>query len=139
MTIDSNTCGNEVFNSLHKWKIGNVIRYILVNDDDLKPLLGSKVYPLIAPENTQGDFILYRREQYQKSWAKQGVYEDSCQVAVTIVSDNYDKAIDIAEKVDKALVGRHIVDDSKIQIDLVDSTESFEDLKYIEVLLLSIK
>lgn len=139
MVIDNNTCGNTFFNSLQKWKVGNIVRYILINNDDLKPLIGTKVYPLIAPENTQGDFVIYQREKYSKHWAKQGVYEDDCQVAVTIVSENYDNAVDLAEKVDNALVGRHTVDDSKIQIDLVDSTESFEDLKYIEVLLFSIK
>lgn len=139
MVIDNKTCGNTIFNSYQKWKVGNVLRAILVNDEEISKLIGTKVYPLIAPENTVGDFILYKRESYSKHWAKAGVYEDDCTVAITIVSDNYDSGLDLAEKVDNALVGRHTVDGSQIQIDLVDSTESFEDLKYIEVLLFSIK
>lgn len=69
-----------------------------------------------------------------------GVYDDECQLYVTAISDNYDNAINIAKLIDNALVGKQV--DSKgneFFIDLVDSTESFEDDKFIETLLLRIK
>ncbi len=137
--VQSDTCRNTALHSYQKWKIGNDVRQILMNDTDVKALVGNKIFPLVAPENTVGDFIIYQREKYSKAWAKQGVYEDSCQLAVTIVTDNYDRAIDLAQKVDLALTGEHTFDDVTVQMDLADSTESFEDLKYIEVLLFNVK
>ena len=69
-----------------------------------------------------------------------GVYQDECEVAVVGISDNYDSAIALAAKIDNALTGGHTLENGvKIQITLVDSTETFEDDKYIETLIFSIK
>ena len=132
---------NRALNSYQKWHIGNDIRDILLADSGVSSQVSSEhIYPLVAPENTKGDFIVYLRQKYAKEMVKQGVYEDDCEVAVIGVSDNYDNAVDLAEKIDNALTGTHTNEDGKrIDITLVDSTEVFEDNKYIETLVFKIK
>ena len=79
--------------------------------------------------------------QYGKKDVKMGVYEDDCSLAVVAVSDNYDNAILLASKIDNALTGQHIVgeNNTKLTFQLEDSSEVFEDNKYIETLQFSIK
>lgn len=133
-------CNTEL-NSYQKWHIGNDIRDILLADSGVSSQVGSEhIYPLVAPENTKGDFIVYLRQKYAKKMVKQGVYEDECEVAVIGVSDSYDNAIDLAAKIDNALTGTHTNDEGqRIDITLIDSTEVFEDNKYIETLVFQIK
>ena len=132
---------NTALNSYQKWFIGNDIRDILLADPGVSSQVSAEhIYPLVAPENTKGDFIVYSREKYSKKNVNQGVYEDDCQVAVVGISDNYDNAVALASKIDNALTGTHTNDEGKkIQIILMDSTEVFEDNKYIETLLFQIK
>ena len=131
---------NNSFNSYQKWFIGNDIRDILLSDSGVSEQVGTNIYPLVAHENTKGDFIVYLRQKYEKESVKAGVYEDVCEVAVIGISDNYDNAMALASKIDNALTGTHTNDEGKvIDIILIDSTEVFEDNKYIETLVFRIK
>jgi hypothetical protein len=131
---------NTGLNSYQKWFIGNDIRAILLNDEEIVKQVGSNIFPLIAPETTEGDFIIYIRNKYNKSAVKMGVYQDECEVAVVGISDNYDSAIALASKIDNALSGQHTLEGGvRLQITLSDSTETFEDDKYIETLVFTIK
>ena len=138
--IQSNTCYNTGCGSLQKWDIGNTVRAILMADEGVHNKVGNNIYPLVASEDVKGDFIVYKRDRYTKNKTKMGVHEDDVEVYVTAVSDNYDSAIELASLIDNALVGEHILDDGgRITIYLADSTEDFDDNKYIETILLSIK
>ena len=133
-------CYNTGLNSYQKWFIGNDIRAFLLNDEEIVKQVGSNIFPLIAPETTEGDFIIYIRNKYNKSTVKMGVYQDECEVAVVGISDNYDSAIALASKIDNALSGQHTLEGGvRLQITLSDSTETFEDEKYIETLVFTIK
>lgn len=133
-------CYNNGLGSYQKWFIGNDIRAILLNDEEIVNQVGNNIFPLIAPENTYGDFIIYLRQKYNKSMVKMGVYQDECEVALVGISDNYDSAIALASKIDNALSGQHTLENGvKIQITLADSTETFDDDKYIETLVFNIK
>ena len=131
---------NSALNSYRKWYIGNDIRDILLADEAVYNQVGNHIYPIVASENTVGDFIVYSRQEYSKTSVKQGVYQDDCKVAVVVVSDNYDNAIALADKIDAALTGTHTINEGvDIDITLFDSSETYEDNKYIETLLFSIK
>ena len=91
-------CYNIGLGSYQKWFIGNDIRDILISNEDITAQVGDNIYPCIAPLNTEGDYIIYMRNKYAKSTVKQGVYMDECEVAVVVVSDNYDNAIALASK-----------------------------------------
>lgn len=132
---------NSGLKSYQKWQVGNDIRELLLADDSIIESVGQNIFPVIAPVDTIGDFILYKREKYSKGWTKMGVVEDDCQISITVVSDNYDNATSIASMIDNCLTGQHYIKDNtvRVNIDLVDSTEDFEDNKYFEVLLFRIK
>lgn len=132
-------CFNSGLQSYQKWTIGNDIRNMMLADEDIESQVKDKIFPIIAPENTNGDFIIYKREQYGKKTVKNGVYEDECTVAVIGISDNYDSAVALASKIDNALTGRHTLENGvKLNIMLQDSTEEFTDNKYVETLLFNI-
>lgn len=124
---------------MQKWNVGNYVRELLIGDSGITAYVGEDVYPLVAPENTKGDFMVYQRDKYSKSWSKMGVYEDECLLYVTIITEDYDRAIELASAVDNVLVGEHNEDNYKFFIDLADSSENFEDGKYFEILLLRIR
>lgn len=130
---------NQDLHSYKKWKIGNDIRAWLLADSGITGYVSTNVFPLVAPENVEGDFIIYNRDKYSKVWTKMGVVDDVCEVFVTIVSDNYDRSVEIAEIVDKVITGEHTDTNKRIIADLVDSTETFDDFKYIQTLLFKIK
>ena len=131
---------NTALGSYRKWFIGNDIRDILLADSAVTAQVGNNVYPIVAAEGTQGDFIIYSRQEYSKTLAKQGVYQDTCKTAVVAVSDNYDDAVGLAEKIDLALTGTHTNSDGDVfDITLIDSTEIFDDNKFVETLLFEIK
>ena len=132
-------CYNTGLGSYQKWFIGNDIRAILLDNEDIINQVDTNIFPIIAPENTTGDFIAYSRTKYSKNAVKMGVYQDECEVAVVGISDNYDDAISLASKIDNALSGMHNLNGVKLQITLADSTETFEDDKYIETLVFTIK
>ena len=138
--MNNNICGNKGCQSYQKWAIGNDVREMLLANTALTQYVGNNIYPLIAPENTEGEFIIYQRDKYKKEWTKIGVYEDVCHLLVTLIADNYDNAIFLASQIDNTLTGKHTKDTGeKIDINLIDSTESFDDNKYIETLLFEIK
>lgn len=137
--MNSNTCPNKL-GSLHKWNIGNDIREILLADATVSGVVGQNIYPCIAPEKTEGDFILYRREKYSKSYTKMGIVEDACELTLLIISDDYDTSNALAAQVDNLLVGRHTrTDGYSFVVSLKDSTEAFEDNKYVQTMLFEIK
>lgn len=138
--MNSNTCFNTQNNSYRKWAIGNDIREILSSNEELVEMVGSNIFPLVAPENIAGNFIIYQREKYSKLISKMGVYEDECLVAVTAISDDYDTAVALASQIDLSLTGKHQKDTGeRLTVNLKDSTEAFDDNKYIETLLFEIK
>ena len=47
-----------------KFRIGTVIRKILIDNEDVKQLVGDKIFPLVAPQSTEGDLIVYYRDEY---------------------------------------------------------------------------
>lgn len=133
-------CYNTGLGSYQKWFVGNDIRDILLKDEGIIEQVEEKIFPLVAPITTEGDFILYMRNKYAKSTVKQGVYMDECEVAVVGISDNYDNAVALASKIDNSLSGQHTLENGvRLQITLVDSTETFDDDKYIETLIFNIK
>lgn len=135
-----NNCYNTILNSYQKWFIGNNVRKMMIDDEDIFKKVGNNIYPIVAPEGIKGDFITYAREKYSKSAVKMGIYEDECRVSVVAISDKYDSSVELAYLIDNCLTGQHKLDDGTvIRISLYDSSESYEDSKYFQVLVFEIK
>lgn len=116
--------------NLTKFKIGTLIRKLIIEDEQINKLIGENIFPLIAPEDTQGAFIIYKRDEYSKSYTKDGIYRENCVIYITVVSDTYDEAQKIAIMINDLLEGYG----QTFKIKLTDSTEDYEDNKFIQVL-----
>lgn len=122
---------------MNPFKIATEIRATLLSSEDIKEAIGEKVFPIIAPENTVGDFIVYQRDGYKQDSTKFGIYQQVPIVNVVAISENYDRSQHLASLIYDTLSGDFA--DLDIHIELEDSTEDFIDNKYIQVLQFSIK
>lgn len=125
--------------SLNKFKITTTIREMLIADPNVKEMVDDKIFPLIAVKDTIGDFITYQRDAYTKNRDKMGVNAQDCYIWINAISDKYDRSQELACRIDDCLDGTYTFNGSTLQIWLDDSTEVFEDGKYIQVLLYAIK
>lgn len=126
-----------------KWWVGIDIRQILLEDPGLAELTGGDVYPLVAPENTEGSIILYRRIKYQREYGKMGLMEDVARVELLVITDSYEDGVALASLVDRTLSGTHTntLEDYQYSLTftLYDSEETFEDNKFIQSLIFEVK
>ena len=131
---------NTGLGSFQKWRIGSIVREILLGNADLYALVGEDIFPIVAPEGTLGNFIVYRRDKYSKEYSKMGVTDDICHLLITAIADNYDTALEMAVLLDNTLTGKHITSEGQnFVMKLIDSSEDFGDNKYAETLLFEIK
>lgn len=132
-----NTCRNGI---CPKWYVGNAVRDVLVNDENVQRAVGNNIFPIIAPEGTDGPFILYQRDKYKRDYSKMGLFQEECHLIITVISDDYDTGIVIADMIDTALSGSVSTEEGcTFEMVLYDSTEGFDDNKYFEQLVFSIK
>lgn len=121
---------------LNKFTITTVIRSILLDNPEIVSMVGTKIFPLAAPADTPGDYIVYQRDGFKQSETKMGVYRQIPTVYIYIISDDYDRSQELASLVYNSLNGRF--SNPTMTISLEDSTEEFVDGKYIQILLFSI-
>lgn len=119
------------------FKITTEVRDILLESESIRLIVDDKIFPVIAPENTKGDFIVYQRDGYKQDSTKFGVYLQTPIVNVTAVCGKYDASQELASLIYDTLSGDFKNPD--MHIELEDSTEDFIDNKYIQVLQFSIK
>ena len=119
-----------------KFKVTTRIRTALLKSPEISKNI-SGVFPIVAPKNTVGDFIIYQRDQYSKEYTKMGIYKEQCRVYITAISESYDNSQELAYQINECLEGVH--HDLNMSIKLIDSTEDFEDAKYIQTLLFEVE
>ena len=108
------------------------IRNLLIADDTLKSLVGGKIYPIVAPEQTEGDFIFYQRDGIKESETKQGTSDMTAIVDIGVISESYERSQQISMAIYECLEGNYSGDIREIR--LKDSTEDLVDKKYIQIL-----
>lgn len=123
-----------------KFSITTNIRRLLIDNLGLKAIVNNKIFPLIAPEGITDDFIIYYRDKYGKEYTNYGVSSESCTVWIGAISENYDRSQMMAELINEAVEGKHTNESGyTYECRLFDSTEDFEDKKYIQILVFEIK
>lgn len=113
------------------------IRSLLITDDTLKSLVGGKIYPIVAPEQTEGDFIFYQRDGIKESETKMGTSDMTAIVNIGVISESYERSQQISMAIYQCLEGNYSGDIREIR--LQDSTEDLVDKKYIQILQFTIK
>ena len=100
-----------------KFSVCTLLREMLLNDNTIKELVGNQIYPIIAPEATQGNYIVYIR-------------------------DEYDVSQQMADAVFQVLDNRYNIHNEKMSIrsiNMTDSTEDYTGDVYIQTLQFTIK
>ena len=111
--------------------IQNVVA-ILSNSPEIQTLVGDKIFPLVAPVDTHGDFIAYQRDGYKREDSKMGVAVQRSIFLITVVSDTHERSLTIADAVYDALEGDHSEYDMRIRME--NYGEDYIDRKFIQVL-----
>lgn len=125
-----------------KFSVCTLIREKLLEDEKIKELVDSRIYPIIAPEGTEGNYIVYVRDEYSIDRTKVGIAFHNCIVFISCVSSSYDESQLIADAVFQALDGKYKINTEQHNInaiELVDSTEDYDGDVYIQTLSFSIK
>lgn len=126
-----------------KWWVGIDIREILLGNEDIVELTDSDIYPIVAPEGTLGNIIVYRRIKYQRDYGKMGLMDDVARIEVLAVADSYEESVSLAALIDDTLTGTHTNSENSLkyslEFSLFDSEEAFEDNKYVQTLIFEVK
>lgn len=82
--------------------IGKVVYNILSSDNNLKKIIGDKIYPLIADEGTTFPFVIYSRIGIDQQSSKDST-DDEIRVLVQVATTNYQQSVEIAELIRSTL------------------------------------
>lgn len=109
---------------------------LLLADAELQGLVGNRVFPIIAPVNTRGDFISYQRVGVLNVQNTKVASPSLIRYAfvITAVSDDYNRSLAIAKRVFELLVGIHPFG----RIDFEDFAERVVDQKFMQTIEFSI-
>lgn len=84
--------------------IGQGIYAILANDAGVSALVGTNIYPMIAPENTDLPYIIYEDRNVEPIVTKQGSFErDYVELFVYCCGNSYTNSKLLAREVKQAL------------------------------------
>jgi hypothetical protein len=125
-----------------KFSVCTLIRERLLADEKIKELVGNKIFPIIAPESSEGNYIVYVRDEYSIDRTKTGIAFHNCIVFISCVSSSYDESQKIADAVFQALDGKYKINSEQHNInaiEMIDSTEDYDGDVYIQTLSFSIK
>lgn len=120
--------------STEKFTVGSYARGYLLGIKAISDLVGTRIYPGIAPEDTVGMFVTYERDSYELFNSKMGIYMQEANIAYEVVSDTYDEGQALAVLILENLQGRH----GDMKFEVVDSAEYYKEKKYRQVILFKI-
>ncbi len=121
----------------HSILLGKYIYKALSTDEELKPLLNGKIYPIVAENSTLFPYLVYYRTSIQNiSQNKDGLIEDLYTFDVVVVSNKYEDGLQISNIARNTLERlKHIDNDTNISyIKLIDGEENYSDNSYIQKL-----
>ena len=109
----------------------------LTTNADLTALINNRVFPIVAEEGTQYPFLTYNRTSITSYRTKCGIYEDTVNFSVNILTTDYLGGLDIGNLVRVAIEKNLICTIEGLQyrdIQLVGATEQFTNDGYVQTL-----
>lgn len=109
----------------------------LTTNADLTTLINNRVFPIVAEEGTQYPFLTYNRTSITSYRTKCGIYEDTVNFSVNILTTDYLGGLDIGNLVRVAIEKNLICTIEGLQyrdIQLVGATEQFTNEGYVQTL-----
>ena len=71
----------------------------LMEDARIGVLVGDNIFPVAAPLDTCGDFIILARSEYAVKRTQMGTAEETATILINVVSTDYARGLEIAEAV----------------------------------------
>lgn len=109
----------------------------LTTNADLTALINNRVFPIVAEEGTNYPFLTYNRTSITSYRTKCGIYEDTVNFSVNILTTDYLGGLDIGNLVRVAIEKNLICTIEGLQyrdIQLVGATEQFTNEGYVQTL-----
>lgn len=109
----------------------------LTTNADLTAMINNRVFPIVAEEGTNYPFLTYNRTSISSNRTKCGIYEDTVNFSVNILTTDYLGGLDIGNLVRVAIEKNLICTIEGLQyrdIQLVGATEQFTNEGYVQTL-----
>jgi hypothetical protein len=120
--------------------INNAIYTLLTTNTGLTALIGTKVYPLILPQDTALPAVVIDRSS-TAVYSNDGTYGFVNTINIAVIAASYTESVTIAEKIDNILnfyrgtvAGIKIIDSR-----LLDVSENYQEEAYVQKLVYEIK
>lgn len=101
----------------------------LLNTESINKLVDNKVYPLVAPLETEFPYIVFQRTD-TTNYSKDNRYQSELTYNVIVASDDYDESIELADSVIGELSGKRNIEIGDWKISSIrcgNSSESYND------------
>lgn len=117
--------------------IGKLIYSTIQSSTDVTALVGDRVYPIVAPADTDFPFIVYTRgNAYCNTLTKDGWLNDVVSFQISVASDTYIESAEIANEI-RDLFENCKISNDELEIDNIRMTscaESFNEDTYVQTL-----
>lgn len=113
------------------FKIGQKIKSILTENEEVNQYLSNKIFPIVANAGTELPFLIYRRFNYTPQSDKDYTNERA-EFEIRIVAKKYEDSVNIADAVGDVL--NNYKDNDVEQIRLITSNEDFLDEAFVQTL-----
>ena len=121
-------------------QVNNAIYTLLTSNTGFTAVVSTRVYPIIAPNDTPMPFVVINRD-FTPQYTRDGACINESNIEITILSTNYDQSVQIALLIDGILnsyqgivCNIHIVD-----CRLINSTEEYSNDAFIQKLIYTTK
>lgn len=119
----------------HSLLIGKLIYATIQASENVRALVGTKVFPIVAPADTDFPFIVYTRSNaYPQRGTKDGWLDDNVAFQITIAADTYNESVELADKI-RDLFENCVISSTELTINnirMTSCTELFNEDTYIQ-------
>lgn len=99
---------------------------ILIDNEEIKKIVGNNIYPVVAPLNTKNPYIVFKRQITTQNDNKDSRYS-MVSIELNVYSNNYQQSIQIAELVKNTLEDVYNKEVESFKIKYIVSTSIDED------------
>lgn len=98
------------------------------------------IYPIVAEETSPYPYVAYQRDNLTLGATKDGYHQETAQYTINIYSGNdYAKGIDLADKVVDTLTEWHYLNEQRVNITIINTTETYISDSYLQSLTFEIR
>lgn len=82
---------------------GKAINALLSANEEVKRMVGDRIYPLVSKVDCEFPFIVYQRMSVVPSYTKDGLIAEEQNYNITVLADTYAESVELADAVRDAL------------------------------------